>query len=352
MRIYRGIGIMSGTSLDGVDIAFCEFSFENEKWKYQIHSAETIAYTSHWKMKLVSAPHLTGLELSKLNTEYGLFLGKLVMDFIKTHNCTPDFIASHGHTVFHRPETGLTLQIGNGAAIAAQTNITVINDFRSEDIALGGQGAPLVPIGDTLLFGNFGFCLNIGGFANISFEENRKRIAFDICPANIALNHFANLSGVDFDEDGKIAAAGYTNQALLDKLNDLNFYTSDPPKSLGREWFEKELLPVINEMNLSIPDVLSTLSEHIAFQIGKSVSGQPGGTMLITGGGAENNYFIERLRQNTKHQIVIPGKKLVHFKEALVFAFLGLLRIQEIPNCLASVTGAKRDHCGGAIYKT
>jgi len=346
------IGLMSGTSMDGVDIAACGFwKSETGAINYKIHTAETIAYPNNWKERLTTAPLLTGFELTHLNIEYGNYLGELTKHFIDRHEFKPHFIASHGHTVFHQPQRGITLQIGSGASIAAATGLKVICDFRSLDLALGGQGAPLVPIGDKLLFGKYEFCLNLGGFSNISMDdEKQSRIAFDICPVNMALNHYANKLGFEYDKNGELAAKGNLNPHLLNVLNGLDYYTKKHPKSLGREWFETSFLPLIN---YSIPtlDILHTLTEHVAIQIGEAVSDFPAGKILTTGGGAENTYLISRIREHAKSKIVIPEKMLVHYKEALVFALLGFLRLENKINTLASVTGAKGDSIGGIIIQ-
>ncbi len=344
------IGLMSGTSLDGLDIALCEFETSAGKTNFRIIEAETISYSNAWKERLRGAPLLSGTELSRLDFEYGVYLGKQVLNFIESYPCQPQFIASHGHTVFHQPHQGFTLQIGHGAAIAAETEINVVSDFRSLDVALGGQGAPLVPIGDRDLFGDYAFCLNLGGFANVSFDENGLRKAFDICPANIALNYYVKKLGHDFDKDGVLAASGKINEALLYRLNSLDFYQIKKAKSLGREWLDSEFLPIIDAMELEVPDILSTLCEHIAIQINKALPANVSGQILTTGGGAENGFLISRIRHHSKYPLLIPEKNLVHYKEALVFAYLGLLRLEDKINTLATVTGARRDSSGGCIY--
>lgn len=352
MTKVSAIGIMSGTSLDGVDIAFCQFSgnFDSTGWK--ISMAETIPYAKVWREKLSKAPDLSADDLIKLDFEYGRMLGSLAKSFITRHQIEPDFIASHGHTIFHQPQKGYTLQIGHGAALAAESQHKVICDFRSLDVALGGQGAPLVPIGDRLLFGEYAACLNLGGFSNVSFENNGKRVAFDICPVNIALNHFTQMLGYDFDKGGQIAKSGKLNKKLFEKLNTLDYYQQSPPKSLGREWLEKVFLPVIESSNPEIPEILNTLTEHIARQIHESTKDMVQGKILITGGGAENLHLISRIKTYSNHEIVIPDKKLTHFKEALIFALLGYLRLKNQVNTLASVTGASRDSSGGTIYES
>ncbi len=343
---YLVIGQMSGTSLDGLDLVAVEFVFSDEKWHYKIIDAKTISYSETWEQKLRTAHHLSGSELLQVHNEFGKFLAGQITRFSKNFNS--ELIASHGHTIFHQPEKGFTFQLGNGSVVAAETGITTVADFRQPDVALGGQGAPLVPAGDRLLFGEFDYCLNIGGFANISYENNSQRIAFDICPANIILNHFAAKNGLPFDNNGDLGRNGKINTELLVKLNSLDFYKKEPPKSLGREWIESDFLPIIDGFPGSDSDKLRTIYEHIAFQIGKSTN-KPG-KMLVTGGGAFNKFLIERLKELSVAKIVIPDSVTVNFKEALIFAFLGVLRIRYEINCFASVTGARKNHSSGVIF--
>jgi len=348
---YRVIGLMSGTSLDGLDLCYCELEVLQGKWSYQILQASTIAYEPLWQQSLQDAPQLDGEQLTALHTAFGKYCGKQVNQFILDNNITPDLISSHGHTVFHRPELGYTLQIGCGATIAATTGITTVCDFRSPDVALGGQGAPLVPIGDRLLFSDFDFCLNIGGFSNISFEKDGQRIAFDISPANIVLNALAAREGLAFDPDGKMAARGIMISGLYEKLNALPYYETKPPKSLGREWVTLQIEPLIKEFqHHATADLLCTLTEHIAFQISRMLPNSPHLKLLASGGGALNQFMIQRIRQQSQVEIIVADQKILHYKEALIFALLGVLRLRNENNCLSSVTGAARDHCSGCVY--
>ena len=341
---------MSGTSLDGLDIACCEFSLDDCSWCYKILFAETIAYSRDWKNTLSGLESASALEYVTADIEYGHLLGRLTSEFIARHSLQPGFISSHGHTVFHQPGKRITSQIGNGAAIAAETGLPVVCDFRTLDVALGGQGAPLVPLGDRLLFGDFDCCLNLGGFANISFEIDGRRIAYDICPANIVLNHLASLAGCEYDAGGMLAAAGTVNGPLLARLNDLPYYRMTPPKSLGKEWVLQHIIHLLETGSISANDLLATFCEHIAVQIASASNMKNSARILVTGGGAFNNYLISRIRHYTLPEIVIPDALTVNFKEALIFAFLGVLRQRHENNCLQSVTGASRDSSGGAIY--
>ena len=349
MKNTLAIGLMSGSSLDGLDIALVQFSSAEGQYTYRIETAETIPYPKHWQDQLAEAFHHKPDELAPLDKAYGDYLGQRVHSFVEEHNVRPSFVASHGHTVFHKPEQGYTLQIGDGQALADACGLTVINDFRTEDVSKGGQGAPLVPIGDQLLFGDYEFCLNIGGIANISYEEKGKRIAYDICIANQALNWLAQREGLSYDLDGLLAQDGHVNNELLKTLNSQNYFHQAPPKSLGREFFEtyqRTLLESDNTTNL-----LATFTEHIAYQIAQAVNGKPTGKILVTGGGAHNNYLMERIQHHTMHQVVIPDTQTIDYKEALIFALLGMLKLEGRTNVLCSVTGAPTDSCSGRVWR-
>ena len=342
------VGVMSGTSLDGIDLAAVEFTFENEKWDFNIKAAKTISYSKSWLKKLTEAPSFSGEKLSELHTEYGSFIGKKVNNFKTETSFNPELIASHGHTIFHQPEKHFTLQIGNGAEIAAITKTQTVADFRTTDIALGGQGAPLVPVGDKLLFSDFDYCLNLGGFANVSFEKNKQRIAYDNCPANFTLNFFAEKMGLLYDKDGDLGKQGHIIPSLLDELNNLEYYRQAPPKSLGREWMENTLFPTLENYNNSYLDKMRTMYEHVAMQIAKISEGD--GNLLVSGGGAFNTFLMERIKLHSSLNVVVPEPEIVNYKEALIFAFLGVLRIQNKINCFASVTGAEKDSSCGIVF--
>ena len=350
------IGLMSGTSLDGVDLVYVKIS-RNKAYDFEILQTKSINYSEIWKNKLQKAFSFSGEKLTRLDADYGIYLGELVVDFIGENNIDKvDFIASHGHTIFHNPSQNYTLQIGSGAHLSTKTGKKVICDFRTQDVALGGQGAPLVPIGDQILFSEYDFCLNIGGFANVSYDNGSDRIAYDICPANIVLNLFTRLEGFDYDDKGKMASKGAINQELLDKLDALEFYGQDQPKSLGYEYVIESILPIFSEFDLSFEDRLRTFVEHSASQIATSINEAASNfdeeelKVLITGGGALNDFMIQRIKDLTNAQIVIPSRDIIDFKEALLFAFLGVLKDQDEVNCLRSVTGAIKDHSSGVIY--
>ena len=352
MDKYNVIGIMSGTSLDGLDVAFCHFS-RDEKWDYNIIKAETLPYDDYWKGKLSSLEKATAEELAETDIEYGRFIGKTTKEFIEKHSIKADFVASHGHTIFHQPDNGFTFQLGNGAAIATESGLPVVCDFRTSDVALGGQGAPLVPIGDKLLFSEYDFCLNLGGIANISFEENGHRFAFDICFCNMALNYLAAKLGHNFDQNGELSSTGNLNNELLKQLSFFPFFDKKIPKTLGKEHFSGVFLPIFNNFKIPIEDKLCNITEHVAIQIAHVLNSKPktqNSKLLITGGGTYNKFLIERIKAHASIEIVILDKQLIEFKEALIFALLGVLRWRYEINCLKSVTGAKRDNIGGAIY--
>ncbi|MCP4521485.1 MAG: anhydro-N-acetylmuramic acid kinase [Cytophagales bacterium] len=351
MKPLYGLGIMSGTSLDGVDLCICKFWQEKSAWQYSILEAETIPYSSLWKDKLQNVENESALELVKTDVAYGHYLGEISNEFLQRHKITCDFIASHGHTIFHQPENGFTKQIGDGAEIYAKTNIPVVSDFRTVDVALGGQGAPFVPIGDQLLFNKYDYCLNLGGIANVSYLQDKKRIAFDICPINMALNYLVSERGLAYDEGGKIASEGKCNQELLEKLNQLDFYQKSAPKSLGKEWFSEYMRPLLDHCGISLEDKLATICIHVAIQIKNCLPILSNKNLLVTGGGAFNSFFIEILKkQISEIEIIIPSKTVINYKEALIFGFLGVLRLHNQPNVLSEVTGAKKNSIGGTLY--
>jgi anhydro-N-acetylmuramic acid kinase len=343
---------MSGTSLDGLDIAACVFTcHEPGEWTYEIVAAETLPYSEDWKERLSGLHLADAFTFARTDADYGKFLGISAAGFIRRTGFAPDLIASHGHTIFHRPELGFTTQIGAGSHLAAESRRPVVSDFRSVDVALGGQGAPLVPIGDRLLFPAFDACLNLGGFGNISMERNGQRVAFDICPVNFVLNHLARRLGKEYDEAGTFASIGSCHPELFHQLNHLTFYKDSGPKSLGREWVEKEIFPLFHLSGLSDSDLLRTFSEHIAYQVNQSLDRTTPAKVLVTGGGARNRFLMKLIAEKGPHLFSLPDELLIDFKEALVFAFLGTLRYSADINVLNSVTGGLEDHCGGSIYR-
>lgn len=340
---------MSGTSLDGLDIALCRFKKANKGYKFKVLATQTIPYSPTLKTKLKKAYSSKAVELVKLDHDFGTYLGQSLNKFLKQNKLQAHAISSHGHTIFHQPKLGFTTQIGSGASIAAITKLTTVCDLRSLDVALKGQGAPLVPIGDKLLFSKYDSCLNLGGIANISFDKQGERMAFDVCICNIILNFLAEKKGLAFDKDGKLAASGKINTDLLKKLNSLAYYKLKGSRSLGYEDFEKQILPLLRTKTSNI-DLLATFTEHIAQQIAQVLNANHLKTVLITGGGTFNSHLIKLIKQKTNCKVVIPTKTIVNFKEAIIFAFLGYLRLHHKTNTLKTVTGANTNSIGGAVY--
>jgi anhydro-N-acetylmuramic acid kinase len=370
--VYRAIGLMSGSSLDGLDIVFAEINENGGKWTYEILQADCYSYPAQWITRLKEATSLTALEYQLLHSEYGHYLGEQVNRFIEEHQLYYQvaLVASHGHTTFHIPAKKMTAQLGDGAAIAATTQLPVVSDLRSLDIAFGGQGAPIVPIGEKLLLGDYHYFLNLGGIANVSFNADQY-VAFDVCAANRVLNMLAADAAQEYDEGGQMAASGTINSSLLEKLNALDYYQQPFPKSLANDFGTDIVYPLVKATVIDIPDALRTYTEHIALQIKEAISiigkrnpapasvetnpsneGLPH-QLLCTGGGAFNAFLIERLKAQLRElnvDVIIPGEKLVKYKEALIMALLGVLRWREEANVLSSVTGAKRDSVGGAMW--
>jgi anhydro-N-acetylmuramic acid kinase len=371
--VYRAIGIMSGSSLDGLDIAFAEFHENAGHWTYSIKAADCLPYSEVWSNRLKQAIHLPALEYQLLHTDYGHYIGQQVNDFITKYQLQyqVSLVSSHGHTTFHVPARKMTAQLGDGASIAAETGLPVVSDLRAVDMALGGQGAPIVPIGEKLLLQGYDYFLNLGGIANISVNAETY-VAFDVCPANRVLNLLVNELGKEFDEEGSIASTGEVNTALLERLNQLDYYSKPFPKSLANDFGTDVIYPLIRSAHLSIPDSLRTYSEHIAIQISNAIAhlkysclpstaSSPGlvdgpppiSHLLATGGGAFNDFLIAQLKEKLQAldvELIVPDPDLVNYKEALVMAFIGVLRWRQENNVFASVTGASRDSIGGALW--
>ena len=342
------IGLMSGTSVDGLDI--CYVSFDNhDPSKYEIIDCDTIDYDDNLKTKLKNIIKLDNDQIKQIDKEFGEFIGLNVLKFIKKNTLyKADLISSHGHTVFHEPEFNKTLQIGNGEIINKVTKIKTVNNFREQDIQLGGQGAPLVPIGDKLLFDDYKYCLNLGGFTNISVKDSRTIFAYDICPLNTVLNHYANKLGYECDLGGKLSKKGVINIDLFNELNDLDYYKKSYPKSLGLEFDIDNIFPITEKYKIKEVDILATYIEHASFQIKRNIDN--GSKVLLTGGGTFNDNLIKTLNHDSKINFIVPDKTIINYKESLIFALLGYLKINGKVNCLRSVTGASNDHSSGDIY--
>lgn len=348
-KTFKVLGIMSGTSLDGLDLCLVDFTYFNQQWHFKIVETECINYSNSWQEKLKHAHLLTSQNLVALDREYGRYIGKCAQSFIKSKEL--DLIASHGHTIFHQPNKGYSLQIGHGGEIATKCRCKVVSDFRSQDISKGGQGAPLVPIGDALLFKQYKACINIGGITNLSFDLDNKRIAFDAAPSNLIINYLSQTHfNIPFDKNGEIGKRGQLISSLFNSLNKIPFYQKDYPKSLGRENIEKDFFPLFEQNHEKGQDLLFTFYKHWAFQIAKLLKVHEIKTnILLSGGGTKNSFLIECLKAEGIHPI-IPDVDIIDFKEAMIFGFLGLCRIKNINNVLHSVTGASHDHCSGAVF--
>jgi anhydro-N-acetylmuramic acid kinase len=346
---YHVVGLMSGTSLDGLDMAHCTFVHNNGCWSYGVNAAQTVEYPGELHNRVSNCMQGTALDISRLHVDLGIWYGREVRKFTGQIAKPTDFISSHGHTVFHQPGHSLTLQVGSAPHIAAQAGCPVVADFRTTDVALGGLGAPLVPIGDQLLFGEYDVCINLGGIANLSYTAGGKRIAFDVCPFNQVLNALSRETGKDYDEGGKLSAAGDLSLQLLSELNSLRYYQLKGPKSLGKEWVDEVIMPILDS-DLPVGDRMNTFAHHTARQVAAAIPGSAK-RILLTGGGAFHDYFVSLLRELCPGvAIIVPDHNTIQFKEAIIFAFLGVLRWRQETNCLSSVTGASRDSIGGAVY--
>ena len=342
---------MSGTSLDGLDICFVSFKKSNYS-KYNIINSKTYSYNEKWIEKLKKSIFLNKQELKKIDIEYGTLISNYLKEFISEFSIDKiDLISSHGHTVFHEPNKGKTLQIGDGKTINKIVKTDVVCDFRTQDVEYKGQGAPLVPIGDLDLFSNYKFCLNLGGFSNISIKDNNKIKAFDICPVNTVLNHYSKKMGYTFDQDGVLSKKGTVNLDLLNQLNQMSFYNKLGPKSLGIEFVKSKVIPLIDSHILNPKDILRTYIEHISDQISKSIGSYFNDRILISGGGTYNNTLIDSIKTKVKSKVIVPDSQIIDYKEALIFAYMGLLKSKEKINCLKSVTGAIKDHSSGKIFR-
>lgn len=344
----RVMGVMSGSSLDGIDLAICTFARENGRWRFDVEACRTEPFPAELRTRLLRVMNGEALELARLHRDLGVMIGRSCSGFMAATGRVPQLIASHGHTIFHRPAEGLTFQIGCGAHIAAITGIPVVCDLRTKDVAFGGQGAPLVPLGERELFAGPDAFLNLGGIANLSVHGDQV-IGYDLSPCNQALNTLAQEAGSEYDKDGAMARSGSIDPALLGRLNALELYDRPPPRSLGREWFDAFFLPLIDH-GAPLPDRLRTVTEHIAWIAAQALDQVAARQVFVTGGGAHNTFLIERLRALTQAEVQVPDAAVIDSKEAIVFAFLGLLRWHGEVNALRTVTGARMDNVGGALY--
>ena len=345
---------MSGSSMDGLDIAACNFSYKGNKWTFSIQAAQLIPYTSDLKEKLTLSTNISGKELMLEHARYGKWVGQQLAKFINKNDLKPSLIASHGHTVFHEPEQGMSFQLGSPAYIAAECGVPAISDFRSLDLALGGLGAPLAPLVDQELFHEYAVCLNLGGIANISYTKNNALIGYDISACNLLLNHLSKKWGQEYDKDGALGRNGKLDKTLLSRLNELPYFGLEPPKAIDKIWVEKNVFPLLENTKSSKEDMLYTCYIHIGQMIGRSVNNAGYSPIdnkaLLSGGGAKNSFLIKTIQNNTDLPLVIPEEKMIDFKECLLMAYLGLLRSLNKNNTIHSVTGAQQSSSGGGIY--
>ena len=339
------VGVMSGTSMDGLDFVLCEFKEVENTVSYEVLAQQEVSFNNSLLQGLKSCRSMSALELSYLDNELGEFIGRKVREFVSGLNMKVDYVASHGHTVFHNPKQGLTKQIGSGAEIAIHSGLKSIVDFRTNDVALGGQGAPLVPIGDWNLFSEYDTCLNLGGISNISLKSSKK--AFDISPCNLVLNELVKDFDLAFDKGGELGRKGELNEELFEELNQLEFYHLNGPKSLGAEFLETSFYPILGKYQIKTIDKLTTVYHHIAFQVSKYLHSYK---VLITGGGAHNSYLLELFESYSGYKFEKADTDLINFKEAIIFAFMGFLRANNQENVNNLVTGSKQSNIGGAIY--
>lgn len=344
---------MSGSSLDGLDLCCCDFIVREENWSYVFHFTKTVPFPEDLANRLSKARDISSKELFKLDADLGDFIGQAVKTFMQ-ENCIEEveLIASHGHTVFHSPESSFSTQIGSGAHTAAACGLPVVSDLRSGDLAKGGQGAPIVPIGELLLFQSFDAFLNLGGIANISIIQDGKGQAWDIAGANQVLNHLAKKLGKPFDDEGKFAVEGEVDFSLIEQLDSWEYYQMDPPKSLDNQQVQEHYFPLVDSVE-DPKNALATFSEHLSAQIVKALlrMEKMPENLLVTGGGAHNKDLIKRLELKLPEVYVhVPNGALINFKEALIMAFIGLLRFKGQTNIISSITGAESDSISGAVY--
>jgi anhydro-N-acetylmuramic acid kinase len=358
------LGAMSGSSLDGLDLAVSQFDFsENGELRHWVLlEGTTIPFSESWRKRLSSLPDATAVELAVADADLGAWIGQAASSYLSQLKVSVDAIASHGHTVFHFPDRGLSLQIGSGAAIAAQTGITTVDDFRMQDVQSGGQGAPLAPLADQLLFPEYVLLLNLGGIANLSMRFGAKYIAFDSTGANQVLDALAKQLGIPFDDGGQQAAKGQLIPDLLKQALALPYHKQSYPKSLGNDWVQQQLLPLYKSAQGSIPDKLHTacrqIARCIAADLAKAIEHEglmpDQARMMVSGGGALNTFLVQCIREECEKicslAVELPSPAVIHYKEAVLMGLMGAMRLRHQANVLPSVTGARRAVCGGAVH--
>ncbi|MGB0167057.1 MAG: anhydro-N-acetylmuramic acid kinase [Luteibaculum sp.] len=348
MQKWKALGIMSGSSLDGLDLALSEYTLNQEKWSFKILHRDSIELPDNLKELLKTSTSLSGEDLVLLDITYGKWIASQLGDFLADYP-KPDVVGLHGHTVFHKPDLGYSLQIGSADHVAASVSCPVVSNFRQKNIALGGQGAPLVPIGDFHLFNDFDACVNLGGICNTTLLNRQDLLAWDISACNQVFNFLAHEMGQAFDKDGVIALSGSLDEDLLQALNRLSYYDLKAPKSIGNHWVKENFIPLVQRAKSSVPDKMHTVQRHLVDRICTELKSYGVKKALLTGGGAHNANFVQRLRDQGDIEFIVPEKQIVDFKEAIIFGFLALLRILCKENILSSYTNSKFNLSGGSI---
>lgn len=355
MKELTGIGLMTGTSMDGLDLAYCRFYIEEEDgYRFDLLEAETVPFDAVWKSRLAYLHEQSAEVYAKTHVYFGHWLGKATQAFILRNKLKPDFVASHGQTIFHQPQKNFTAQIGDGETLVSYLDCPLVSQFRNKDVALGGQGAPLITLGEHYLFPEYKLFLNLGGISNITYGK----LAYDVSPCNLVLNYLTRLidPNLAYDPEGSLARSGNLQTDLLKALNDLPYYKQASPKSLGWEWIAESVLPLLEQHNHTYEDSLHTFVVHIAQQISLAIlqSGLKNERILITGGGRHNVFLIEQIQHELlPFNIQIPedtSHEIIDFKEAIVFAFLGLRVLTGKYSTLASVTGSTYNTLSGSIH--
>jgi len=348
------LGLMSGSSLDGIDMALCSFSGLGESLQWKLIHSVHVPFEPKWKKLLQDLPGSSAYDLSLADYDFGNLLGASSKKYFSDFK--PDYIASHGHTIFHYPALKMTCQIGNGAVIASASGINTICDFRSMDIGYGGQGAPIVSLFDLDFFGGLDVLVNLGGIANLTVPDKNQTIAYDIGPCNQLLNYLAGSIGLEYDQDGLLAAQGEIDQNLLKTLSGHSYFDRTFPKTLDNGYIFNEFVPILDKSKASVQDKLRTVVELIAKMLSREITmhlanHKTKAGVMFTGGGAKNTFLMETFRKKAVgFEMIETDDEMIDFKEAIMMAYLGYLRVKGKINVLSKVTGASKDSIGGSIY--
>lgn len=354
------IGVMSGTSLDGIDIALCEI---NSVKCVCIHSAE-FPFEPKLKedvLRAINSP-VTLSFIGELDTRLGELFAQAILSFIQDNQIDAQKIRAiglHGQTLWHQPngDFPFSMQLGNPNVVSVQTALAVVADFRGKDIALGGQGAPFAPAFHKEIFGALGrktAVVNIGGMANITFL-NDALSGYDTGPGNVLMDYWiSQTKNLPYDKEGIFAACGRVNEALLQSFLSDDYFHKIPPKSTGREYFNPTWLsnhmPIFQ--TLQEEDIQRTLLELTAQTITDALQNSSVELLIVCGGGAKNSFLMQRLHELAQIEVTTSDTYGVSgdFMEAMAFAWLAYKRIHLEKVELSSVTGAKEDAILGALY--